>query len=237
MVSNSADACLKSKKKVPTPMPDLTKKDKIAMWMARDCDVTNGAKMRLKLIQNMISHGLNVGGSSACLDKHAKSTFMSTREMYEQIAEHKFYLAFENSYHCKEYITEKLWLNSFYLGTVPVVWGASKEDYIRNTPPNSFIHYEDFDNSKQLVDYLLYLDKNDTAYMEYFEWRKLYPCNYPLHKIDDMFPDTAENNYAIFFTSFCSLCSLLRRETVPSKTVPSLTEYWYKSESKKCMIL
>ena len=40
-------------------------------------------------------------------------------------------------------------------------------------PPKSFIHVEDFATPKELVDYLEYLDSNDTAYEEYHMVRKL----------------------------------------------------------------
>jgi len=45
----------------------------------------------------------------------------------------------------------------------------------RIAPPNSYIHVEDFATPKDLVEYLDYLDKNDTAYYQYHEWRNLYP--------------------------------------------------------------
>ena len=38
-------------------------------------------------------------------------------------------------------------------------------------PPNSYIFAEDFETPKDLVDYLDYLDSNDTAYLEYHKWR------------------------------------------------------------------
>ena len=84
----------------------------------------------------------------------------------------KFYLAFENSLHCKGYITEKFYRSSFLHNTVPVVWGTRKEDYLRIAPPHSFIHTEDFSSPKELSEYLLYLDSNVTAYREYFRWRE-----------------------------------------------------------------
>jgi len=38
-------------------------------------------------------------------------------------------------------------------------------------PPNSYIHAEKFETPEELVGYLDYLDSNDTAYMEYHQWR------------------------------------------------------------------
>ena len=79
----------------------------------------------------------------------------------------------ENSLHCKDYITEKLWYNSLYSGAVPVIFGPHKDDVAAVLPPKSYIHVEDFKSPNELVKYLYYLDKNTTAYAEYLEWRNL----------------------------------------------------------------
>ena len=42
-------------------------------------------------------------------------------------------------------------------------------------PPNSYIHVEDFATGADLVSYLDYLDKNETAYLEYHQWRRMEP--------------------------------------------------------------
>ena len=210
----------------------------MAVWFAKNCDVTSGAKVRLKIVKEMISKGLEVGGDSICLDKAAKNRFWSMTEMFDNVATYKFYLAFENSYHCRDYITEKLWLNSYYVGVVPVVWGASKENYIRLAPENSFIHYEDFKTSQELVDYLKYLDKNDTAYMEYFQWRKSYPCDYPLYEAkDEEYPYSTESEYAYFFNTYCNLCRVLHKSDVKTKSVSSLKDFWFEGEKAECMNL
>ncbi|RXG72190.1 hypothetical protein Avbf_05653, partial [Armadillidium vulgare] len=50
---------------------------------------------------------------------------------------------------------------------VPVVFGGG--DYSAVSPPHSYINVRKFPNAKSLAEYLLYLDSNDTAYMEYFK--------------------------------------------------------------------
>ena len=42
-------------------------------------------------------------------------------------------------------------------------------------PKHSFIHAEDFATPSDLVEYLDYLDNNDTAYLEYHAWRNEIP--------------------------------------------------------------
>ena len=81
---------------------------------------------------------------------------------------YKFHLAFENQ--CEiDYVTEKVWL-SLMSGTLPIYYGAPN---IKNlVPTNSMIYYADFDSIEQLASYLKFLEKNETAYNYYHEWRK-----------------------------------------------------------------
>ena len=54
---------------------------------------------------------------------------------------------------------------------MPVV--LSRDCYSANViTPASFISLQDFPSVKALTEYLLHLDKNDTAYNEYFSWRQ-----------------------------------------------------------------
>ncbi|EUB55710.1 Glycoprotein 3-alpha-L-fucosyltransferase A [Echinococcus granulosus] len=55
---------------------------------------------------------------------------------------------------------------------VPIVLGAFKDDYESTLPPHSFINVDDYRSIRELTDYLLYLDKNDTAYAAYFAWKE-----------------------------------------------------------------
>nr|VZI52379.1 unnamed protein product [Spirometra erinaceieuropaei] len=55
---------------------------------------------------------------------------------------------------------------------VPIVYGASREEFYQRAPPNSYIHVDDFENVEELAKYLQYLDKNDTAYATYFAWKE-----------------------------------------------------------------
>lgn len=89
---------------------------------------------------------------------------------------YKFYLSFENS-NCDSYITEKYF--QFYetslifdVDIVPIVRGAKWSQYLERAPDNhSFIFAENFNSIKSLADYLNYLDRNDSAYQEYFSWK------------------------------------------------------------------
>lgn len=84
---------------------------------------------------------------------------------------YKFYLALESNT-CQEYITEKVWRNSFTRNVIPVVYGAPKADYERLLPPNSFIHVEDFKSFRELADFLIKLGKDEERYNSYFSWKR-----------------------------------------------------------------
>ena len=218
------------------PIPDISMKTDLAIWVSSNCDLTNGAKSRLRTILDLKDKGLRMNLQHSCVQK--PKVYISRKNFYQLLSQHKFYLAFENGYHCKEYVTEKLWINSYYTGAVPIVWGAAKEDYIRLTPPNSFIHYEDFKNPQELVNYLNYLDKNDTAYMEYFAWRKQYPCKFPLYQIhnsNERLLDE-EHYHSQFFNAYCNLGKMLEQNLHISskKIITSLNNFWFDPERPEC---
>lgn len=54
---------------------------------------------------------------------------------------------------------------------VPIVMGAHRDDYARVSPPKSFIHVDDFETPRHLAQYLHLLDRNDTLYNEYLDWK------------------------------------------------------------------
>ena len=57
---------------------------------------------------------------------------------------------------------------------MPIVLGASQEDYAAAAPPGSYIHVDDFNNPQELALYLDRLDKDDTLYNQYFAWKSQY---------------------------------------------------------------
>uniref|UniRef100_A0A8C5WGF5 Fucosyltransferase n=1 Tax=Leptobrachium leishanense TaxID=445787 RepID=A0A8C5WGF5_9ANUR len=85
------------------------------------------------------------------------------------VSHYFFYLALENSVH-RDYITEKLWQNSFTAGAVPVVLGPPRENYERFVPSDSFIHISDFPSPKDLTKFLLTMAPQ--RYRQFFRWRE-----------------------------------------------------------------
>ncbi|KAJ7390337.1 alpha-(1-_3)-fucosyltransferase [Desmophyllum pertusum] len=123
----------------------------------------------------------------------------------EEFQRHKFYLAFENSL-CIDYITEKYWRNSLERGLVPIVLGGARYSP-EQAIPGSFINVADFDSVKALADYLKYLDKNDTAYNQYFQWRTKYKVV----------------KYQFWL---CQLCKALHNPIKSPKTYHKISEFW-----------
>ncbi|KJH45025.1 fucosyl transferase [Dictyocaulus viviparus] len=79
------------------------------------------------------------------------------------IANHRFYLSFENSI-CNDYVTEKFFLRISQILLPIVIKRKIYED--ANIPHKSFIALDDFNSMEELGDYLNVLRINDTAYLK-----------------------------------------------------------------------
>ena len=112
---------------------------------------------------------------------------------------------------CLDHITKKYWRNSLERGLVPIVLGGAYYNP-KLVIPGSFINAADFDSVKDLADYLKYLDKNDTAYNQYFEWKTKYKVV----------------KYQFWL---CQLCKALHDPTRPAKTYHKISDFWGVRES------
>ncbi|CAH8649756.1 unnamed protein product [Heterobilharzia americana] len=151
----------------PLPARNFAKgKSKMVAWFVSNCQ----SKTPRSVYAHELSRHIEVDifgkcGSKLCPRSSEKLCFKLLREEY------KFYLSFENSL-CKYYVTEKFYLNALQNDVIPIVMGASIEEYQSLAPPYSFIHVDQFESPFKLAEYLKYLDGNDTAYNEYFAWRE-----------------------------------------------------------------
>ncbi|XP_018412264.1 PREDICTED: alpha-(1,3)-fucosyltransferase 7 [Nanorana parkeri] len=126
------------------------------------------------------------------------------------ISRYYFYLALENSIH-KDYITEKLWKNSFIAGAVPIVLGPPRENYEKFIPADSFIHVSDFSSTKDLATFLGSMTLK--RYEQYFHWRQMYGVK--------IYNDWRER--------FCMICS--RYPHLPKDKVYSDLQGWFMGNS------
>ena len=146
------------------------------------------------------------------------------------LTEHKFYFAFENSLHCKDYITEKFWKNSLENGVVPIVWGPTKEDILSVAPLDSFIFAEDFESPAELAKYLKFLDENDEEYRKYFKWREdeTMTDERMVEMIKERYP-----NLDVYVNKRETLCDKLLQNNEP-KVIQSLTDWYINQELIEC---
>uniref|UniRef100_H2Y7B4 Fucosyltransferase n=1 Tax=Ciona savignyi TaxID=51511 RepID=H2Y7B4_CIOSA len=150
----------------------VASKDKMAMWYVSNCGGKQGSNKRMQYYKHLVLAGLSVSTFGRCFPGSETIPRSFPTKYPEHLKRHKFYLAFENSFHCKDYITEKFWDNSLRNDMVPVVWGPTKEDVLSVAPLDSFIHCDDFESPAKLAEYLKFLDRNDDEYRKYFRWRE-----------------------------------------------------------------
>ena len=176
-------------------------------WYVSNCNHTLGAKLRLDYGQSLIDAGLKLYTEGECFGHVTEKNFNSKNRADAQTEfptrKLKFYLAFENAYHCTDYVSEKFWRNAFGDLQVPIVFGPHVKDVEAVAPPNSYIHAEDFNSPEELVGYIDYLDRNNTAYLEYHQWRTLYPDG--KHRAVDSITGMKKD-----WQSLCELCRVIR---------------------------
>jgi hypothetical protein len=148
----------------------------------------------------------------------------------------KFFLAFENTICDNGYITEKFFDTIFY-DIIVVTLGGS--DYTQFIPKSGFIDgFKDFKTPQHLANYLTYLSLNDTAYNEYFKWKrfmKQLKRNENLlekNENDKMEKTLVYDKEKVVLAGFlCEMCIQLNLERVTGHlenyaTISSLNE-WY----------
>lgn len=191
-------------------------------WMVSNCESTRGAAIRWEYVQRLIAAGLKLDGYGECFDNvlvdSPWSKFSKGGTQWGPFAKYKFYFAFENSIHCNDYLSEKFWRNSLAQGLVPVVYGPHPDDVKAMAPPNSYIHVEDFNTPAELVDYLDYLDKNDTAYLEYHEWRGETP---------ELDIPNASHSTERMYCGICREVEMRKKLNYPKRMIKSVANWWW----------
>ncbi|XP_076058074.1 alpha-(1,3)-fucosyltransferase C-like isoform X2 [Oratosquilla oratoria] len=163
-------------------------KTKLAAWFVSNCKTDGFREMLvLKLKQYVTVDVFGECGSLKCNRKNKSACYQMLQDDY------KFYLSFENSL-CLDYATEKFF-DILKYDVVPVVYGFG--NYIKQAPHHSYIDVLDFADVEDLAQYLKYLNSNDTAYNEYFEWKSYYKVH---------------TGWSNSMRSWCELCRRLHED-------------------------
>ena len=98
---------------------------------------------------------------------------------------------------------------------VPIVYGGADYSKILNHP-KSYINVADYKTVKELADYIKYLDTNEEAYAEYYEWHRKYEI---------------WNRQG--YLGFSRMCYHFSAKPHEKKTYPNLCEFWNKGGCDK----
>ena len=119
------------------------------------CDVRNNFLQKLSKYKKVDSGGRFANNIGYAVDDKRK--FQS---------EYKFAITFENNAYRPEYpwyVTEKSF-EAMCVNSIPIYRGGNKINEDFNS--KSFINYHDFKSEDDMIEYIIYLDKNDDKYIE-----------------------------------------------------------------------
>jgi len=137
----------------------------LAVTFIDECKTNSGRERLVRTMQKYVQVDVFGNcGTLQCPHEDIRKCFGMVEDMY------KFYLAFEDSL-CRDFLSEQIFI-AFEFNLIPVLYGWYNEAL--GLPPHSYINVLDFESVGKLVDYLKYLNTNDTAYSEYFKWKGKY---------------------------------------------------------------
>ncbi|PIK44352.1 hypothetical protein BSL78_18794 [Apostichopus japonicus] len=141
-------------------------KTKLIMWTSSHCPLSSRQYKRRDFVLSLKRY-LDISMFGACGDYELRGD-----EYLQTSSEYKFVLALENSC-CSQYITEKFWDALTIHNQIPVVYGATREEYEKVAPPNSFIFIQDFSSLEMLSKTIQEIGSDEEKYKRYHSWRRL----------------------------------------------------------------
>ncbi|EGG19524.1 glycosyltransferase [Cavenderia fasciculata] len=179
---------------------------RVVAFMATNC-MGGGAIYRTNYIKDMMTT-IQVDAMGECIqnkklspEEFPKPVFadlgLSMKIKREVFSRYLFSLAFENN-NKTDYVSEKVY-TCLLSGSLPIYMGAPNiDDFV---PRNSVIKTNDFESPQHLVKYLKYLMTNETAYNEYFEWKK------------EVYPEMFKQKYSrcAFYAGDCDICKYVHK--------------------------
>ena len=98
-------------------------------------------------------------------------------------------------------------------GAVPIYLGAPNiDDFVPGE--NSYINIRDFNSADDLIDYLNFLNENDSAYLKFFDWKK--------------------NGFYFYFLKFIIIILLIKRIGLSKKYQTHLDNCAHQAECRIC---
>ncbi|KAK4022252.1 hypothetical protein OUZ56_007731 [Daphnia magna] len=190
----------------PSPINYAEGKTKIAAWFVSNCASQSRRNEMVRELQKYIDVDIYGDcGTMVCPRKREDDCRKMAGKKY------KFYLSLENSL-CQDYVTEKFF-GMMHEPIIPVVVGFH-DHHEKIAPRHSFINVANFEHIKNLADYMIFLDKNDTLYNEYFWWKSHFEVR---------------NSQQDFNKGMCHLCSALHDKTLSPKIYKDMNEWWDKN--------
>lgn len=145
-------------------------KNKFCAYMYSNCNESfNGVKLREKFF-NLLHSKKHVDAIGNCnhnteipSSRNEKNWLDNAVELYKP---YKFVVAFENTRGVDGYVSEKIIL-PLLAGCVPIYSGDQSVREMFN--PDCFINIDDFSSLEQCIEYILYVDSNDSLYKKYIQ--------------------------------------------------------------------
>ncbi|KAK7489766.1 hypothetical protein BaRGS_00018948 [Batillaria attramentaria] len=197
----------------------VAKKTKMAAWLSSHCKTHGRREDYIKLLQRH----LEVDAFGECGHRCPRS---ADDTCFQTISsEYKFYLAFENAF-CKDYISEKFFR---YLEADVVVVARASNEFRFHAPPGIFVNTADFATTKDLADYLLYLDANPSEYIKILQAKDRYQPVYEDYPIRKANGDINYMHYHYEALAFCEMCRRLWDLDTYRKTIPDIAQWFDKA--------
>ncbi|XP_055959467.1 3-galactosyl-N-acetylglucosaminide 4-alpha-L-fucosyltransferase FUT3 [Patella vulgata] len=182
----------------------LVKKTKLIAWVVSNCVTESQRRKYVQLLQTHLREPVDIYGRCGTLDPGpGEGVFNTISEKY------KFYLAFENSL-CVDYVTEKFHQRQ-NLNLIVIVRGGG--NYSHFYPKKSLLDTNDFTTTKELAEYIHYLDRNNTAYLEY---------------LSNKAPFVAKDSIYTMSNGVCEICKRLH-EPIVQTCYKNIGNWWYQN--------
>lgn len=135
-------------------------KEHFACFLTRNSAMGDGAIARTEMFHELskykpiLSGGPHLNNIGSLVPKNETNIFLN---------QCKFTLAFENNFNHAGYMTEKLF-QAYFSGSIPLY--GSHPSVQQEVNKKSFISRQDFNTHKEMVDYVIQLDKDNKRYCE-----------------------------------------------------------------------